>query len=188
MAKPCSVCAHREKSAIDLALARHVAVRALSKRYAVGVDSIYRHQKHHLPPQLRATLLAGPDLEVDLDKLRETESQSLLANLIALRRRLLSAVDVAEEHQDANMLARVASQIHTNLELTAKLLGDLGQGGTVVNNILIQPQYVEMRISLVDALRPYPEAARAVAATLHRIESKAADTITATANAREFAR
>ena len=38
-----------------------------------------------MPPQLRAKLIAGPSIEgVDLDKLRERESQSLLMNLIGL--------------------------------------------------------------------------------------------------------
>ena len=60
---------------------------ALARRYRLGPDSVYRHSKAHLPPQLRAALLAGPDLDIDLDRLRETESQSLLANLIAIRRR-----------------------------------------------------------------------------------------------------
>jgi hypothetical protein len=36
-----------------------------------------------------------------------------------------------------------------------------------------------MRIELVNALRPFPAAAQAVAAVLHQIESKAADAIKA---------
>jgi len=63
--------------------------------------------------------------------------------------------------------------------LTAKLLGDLGTGSTTITNILIQPAYVTMRVELVKALTPYPEAARAVAAVLHQIEDKAAADIAA---------
>ena len=175
----CTVCQHRERAGIDLALARGVSVRALVTRYKLGKDALYRHQKNHLPPQLRASLIAGPDLDIDLDKLRETESQSLLANLVALRGRLFSALDVGEEHGDVTMVARVASQLHANLELTGKLLGDLTSGHSSVTNILIAPQYVSLRIELVNALRPFPEAARAVANVLHTIESKAAADIAA---------
>jgi hypothetical protein len=112
---------------------------ALARRYRIGADSLYRHRKGHLPPQLRAALLAGPDIEIDLDKLRETESQSLLANLIAIRRRLFASLDAAEEHGDGNMISRVAGQLHHNLEITGKLLGDLGVGTTSITNILIVP-------------------------------------------------
>ena len=130
-----------------------MSVRALARRYKVGTDSLYRHSNNHLPPQLRASLIAGPDLDIDLDKLRETESQSLLANLVALRQRLFSSLDVAEEAGDGNMLSRLAGQLHNNLEITGKLLGDLGTGSTTINNVLVMPAYVEMRVELVRAWR-----------------------------------
>ena len=58
-----------------------------------------------MPPQLRATLLAGPSIEgIDLDKLRDNETQSLLPNLIALRGRLFASLDAAEEAGDATCL------------------------------------------------------------------------------------
>jgi hypothetical protein len=170
----CTVCTHREASNIDLALARGVSVTALSRRYKVSTDAIYRHSNNHLPPQLRAKLIAGPDIDIDLDRLRESESQSLLANLVALRHRLFAALDTAEEYGDANMLSRVSSQLHANLELTARLLGDLGVGGTTNINVLIQPQYIELRVALVSALASFPEAKQAVAQVLHQLESKAA--------------
>lgn len=37
------------------------------------------------------------------------------------------------------------------------------------------PEYLELRAALVRALAPYPDAKAAVAAVLHRIESKAAE-------------
>jgi hypothetical protein len=152
----------------------------LSRRYGLSTDILFRHRKAHIPPQLRARLLAGPDIEVDLDKLRETESQSLLANLVALRRRLFAALDLAEENGDGFMLTRVSSQLHVNLETTGKLLGDLGVGSTTtINNVLVLPAYIELRVGLVRALEGFPEARAAVAQVLHAIESKAAATIEA---------
>jgi hypothetical protein len=176
----CHCCAHREHTAIDVALARGVSVLALSRRYGLTTDSIYRHRKLHIPPQLKAKLLAGPDTSIDLDKLRETESQSLLANLIALRNRLFALFDYAEEQGDTHLLTRVSSQLHKNLQVTGELVGDLGAGSTTtINNVLIMPAYVEMRVELVKALAPFPEARAAVAQVLHQIENKAAADITA---------
>ncbi len=178
----CGVCNHRELAALDLALARGVSIRALCRRYRVSVDSLYRHKARHLPAQLKAKLLAGPSLAgVDLERLRADESQSLLMNLIALRNRLLSSLDTAEEHGDSGMVARVASQLHRNLEVTGELLGDLNAGSTTINNVLVLPAYIEMRVALVQALAPYPQARHAVAQVLSTIEAKAADTIKANA-------
>lgn len=179
----CKCCQHRERAALDLAIARGVSMRALSRRYKVTTWSLYRHAKSHLPPQLRAKLIAGPDLDIDLDRLRETESQSLLANLVALRHRLFSSLDVAEECGDSGMVARIAGQLHHNLEVTGRLLGDLAVGHTTITNVLIQPQYVQVRAVLIDALAPFPAARQAVATALHRIESQAAADVTAKAEA-----
>jgi hypothetical protein len=174
----CHVCKHRERAAIDLALARGVSPGALARRYGVGSDSLYRHSRNHLPAQLRAKLIAGPDLDIDLERLRETESQSLLMNLVALRRRLFHSFDVAEENGDSHMVSRIAAQLHRNMELVGRLLGDLSVGHTTTN-ILIQPQYVELRVALVNALAGFPEARQAVATVLHRLENKSAAAIEA---------
>jgi hypothetical protein len=145
----CKVCNHRERAAIELALARRVSVKALERRYGLHHDCFYRHAKGHMPAQLRARLLAGPDMPTDLEALKATESQSLLANLVAIRHRLFGALDSAEEADDRLMLVRTVAALHQNLELTGKLLGDLGIGHTNVTNVLIMPQYVEMRVALV---------------------------------------
>ena len=168
---------HRERASIDLGLARGVSVRALARRYRLGIRLADRHQKRHLPPQLRAKLLAGPDVVAgDLDRLRTDESASLLGGLVALRHRLFGSLDAAEEAGDATMVARVANQLHRNYELVAKLLGDLNTGRTTINNnMLVTPSYIELRIELVRALAPFPEARQAVAQVLHTIESAAAD-------------
>lgn len=178
----CSICNHRELAALNLAIARGVSAYALANRYGVSSDAVYRHAKRPncLPPQLRAKLLAGPSIEgVDLDKLKHTESQSILSNLIALRHRLFAALETAEEAGDSGMLARVAGQLHHNLELTGKLLGDLGVGSTTINNVLLVPAYVNMRVELVKALQPFPDARVAVAAVLAQLEGDAAKVIEA---------
>jgi hypothetical protein len=180
----CKACNHREHAGIDLALANGVAIAAVAQRYGLSVDTIYRHARNHIPAQLRAKLIAGPDLDIDLDKLRETESQSLLSNLIAIRRRLIGALDVAEEHS-LPLVPRIASALHQNLEITARLVGSLGVGNTTINNVLVMPAYIETRIALVDALAPFPEAKQAVAQALHAIKSKAA--VDVAADKRELA-
>lgn len=177
--RSCTVCQHRERAGIDLAIARGVSMNALAKRYGLGADSLGRHSRRHMPPQLRAALIAGPALDIDLDRLRETESQSLLVHLVSLRHRLFATLDLMEENGDAHGLATLSSQLHRNLEITGRLLGDLMVGNNSVTNILISPAYVELRHALVGALAGFPEARIAVAAVLHRLEGKAADAIRA---------
>lgn len=175
---PCTICTHRERAALDLALARGVAATALARRYELSPDALYRHRKAHLTPAVRVRLLAGPRLEgVDLEHLREAEGQSWLASLIAIRQRLFAALDLAEEAGDVNQIVRVTSQLHQNLSVVGQHLGELSVGNHTTN-ILIQPQYLNMRVAIVDVLRDFPQAAQAVAAVLVRLEEEAATEIT----------
>lgn len=176
----CLCCSHRERPAIDLALSRGVSAHAVGRRYGVGKDSAHRHFANHVPPQLRAKLLAGPDLDIDLDRLRETESQSLLMNLASLRARLFASLDLAEENGDGHMLAQLSGQLHRNIELVGKLVGELNTGNTSTVNIMLAPMYLELRHALFAALAPFGDARLAVAAAIHKLEARAADSIAAT--------
>ena len=72
--------------------------------------------------------------------------------------------------------------ITANLTLVAKLLGQLVQVHDVRHtNLLVPPDYLKLRSTLIAALRPFPDAARAVGEALHRLESDAALDITAAA-------
>lgn len=174
----CGVCKHRERAAIDLALASGVSVAGISARYRLGIDSVYRHRARHLPPQMRARLLQGPSIEgLDLDKLVATESQSWLANMVAARNRAVAQIEVAEDHSDSLMFDRAMGRFLQTMKLIGERLGELRVGTHIHQNILVQPVYVEMRVELVRALKPYPQAAQAVAAVLHSLESKAAKSI-----------
>jgi hypothetical protein len=62
------------------------------------------------------------------------------------------------------------------------MLGQLVQHHTVEHgNVLVTESYLRLRSTLIEALRPFPEAARAVGAALHRLESEAAADIRARA-------
>jgi len=118
--------------------------------FGMAADSPVRHAKGTFAAHLRASLIAGPDLAIDSTSARDGK-QSMLEPR-HLRGRLFQ-LDVAERRADGNMLARVAGQLHTIWTLRPGWLAAF-PGHTKINNVLIQPQYVSMRIELVNALRP----------------------------------
>jgi hypothetical protein len=169
----------------DLALGRPLA--RIARKYNISVAAAFRH-KAKLPPQLKAALAAHALRPAeDLEKLRIDESESLLCHLAAQRARLLLTQDACIEAEQFSLVAQLAHGIHRNLELVGKYLGEFASHSTqtTINNVLVLPAYVELRVELVNALRPFPDAARAVASVLHQIESKAADAIAA--DPRKFA-
>jgi lambda repressor-like predicted transcriptional regulator len=168
----CSVCAHQERRQIDLGLARGVSVTALSRQFSLSRDTLYRHLRlGHLPAQERAALVAGPDMGgLSLEQLQAREGASLLAHLVAIRNRLLNAMDLGERFADVALVTKATAQLHENLALTGRLVGQLATGSTTINNFLIQPEYVDFRTKLLKALAPFPEARVAVAAVLNSTE------------------
>jgi hypothetical protein len=79
---------------------------------------------------------------------------------------------------DVRAAVAVENAITGNLELVAKLLGQLVQRHEVTRtSVLISADYLELRSALLSALRSYPEAARAVGQALHELEAKAAKDI-----------
>src|SRR5262245_33441338 len=167
---------HPDRARIEFDLARGVPVRVVARKYNVSKDSAYRYLRK-MPPQFRAAhlgnlLKAGADLE----RLRVDESEGLLQNLATQRARLLLLQDHAMDTENGGLATQISGAIHRNLELIAKLLGELASHQVRTNiSVLVTPQYLELRAALVRALAPYPDAKAAVAAVLHQLESKAAE-------------
>lgn len=187
---PCHVCKHARRAELELLIARGVAISAISNRFDVSVASLYRHARRPtcMPPQLKAKLVAGPSLDgIDLDKVREGEATSLLLSLINQRNRIFAAFDSAEEVGHIGSIVRVSSELRSIQELIAKLVGQLGTGTTVNNNLFVLPSYIELRTAITRALANHPEARTSVAAALHTLESKAAKDIAAETQVLMFA-
>jgi hypothetical protein len=168
-----NVSRHEQRSQIERDLALGVPLRRLEKKYGVSVSALHRHKKK-LPPQYKNALL-GEALKrgVDLEKLRTEESEGLLVGLAAQRAKLLLAQDAALEAEQFQLATHISAQIHRNLELVGKYLGEFAHQVTSVS-VLVSPAYLELRSALLKALQPYPDARRAVADALHKIETDAA--------------
>lgn len=172
--RPGGVTIHPARAEIELQLAKAVPLRVLAKRYGLSPDALWRH-KARLPPQLKQALI-GKALKPDiaLDALRVEESESLLLNLQSQRIKLLKAQDTAIETEQLSILAAISAQIHRNLELVSRYLGLLVTHHQHTQiSILLAPEYLTLRATLVQSLAPYPEARHAVTEALQRIESAA---------------
>ena len=179
----CTICRHDKRHQIELGLVYRVPASVLARRFNVGEDSLHRHRQNHLSPQVMAAILAAQKpTDIDLEALQASESEGLLAQLVTQRARLQTHSEMATDLGDVRSAVACERAITSNLELVGKLLGQLVQRHEVRStNLLVSPDYLQLRSVLVSALAPFPEAARAVAAVLHQLESKAASDITANA-------
>ena len=84
----------------------------------------------------------------------------LLDQVGGLQRKTLEILTQAERVGNQRTMLLAVEQSRRNLELQAKLLGELKPGKTV--NILGMPEWLELKARLMAALQPYPEALAAV--------------------------
>ena len=82
-------------------------------------------------------------------------------------RRAAELRDQAEAAGDLRTALAAIREARGNLELLARLLGELQEQQVV--NILISPQWVTVRAAIVAALAPYPEARLAVSERLSNV-------------------
>ena len=172
----CHVCTHPRRPQIEIGLTYGQSVRVLAKRFGLSSHAVWRHSRNHLSPALRAAILvAQAPSKIDLEELRKSEAEGLLSHLVGQRARLQRLSELALETGGVPDATKVKARITANLELVARLLDQLSVHHVVDHrSVLITPDYIALRAAITQALRPFPDAARAVGQALHQLEEAAA--------------
>ena len=154
MPRHCSVCAHAERAAIDLALVEGDALRDVARRFGLSKDAAARHKADHLPATLTDAANADEAVrgETLLEKVRALEAQ---ARNIAAR---------ANKAGDLRTALTAVRDLTRLVELQARLAGDLIDAPTV--SVTLGADWTDMRATILSALAGYPEARVAVARAL----------------------
>jgi len=150
MPRRCTVCSHPEVEAINKALVVGEPYRSIAKRYEASESAMYRHQENHIP----TTLAKANEAE------EVAQADDLLGQVQDLQARTLAILEAAEETREHRTALAAIREARSNLELLAKLLGELDQRPQL--NILISPEWLELRAVIVGALEPYSDARGAV--------------------------
>ncbi len=153
MPRLCTVCSHPERGLIDDALLAGAAYRHIAARFNVSTGALQRHREH-IPFHL---LKAQDAAEV-------ARADTLLEQVKSLQARALTILDKAEASGDLRTALSAIREARGNLELLAKLLGELQQEGTI--NLVVAPEWLSLRAVVVEALAPYPQAREAVLGAL----------------------
>jgi hypothetical protein len=175
----CSCCSSVHRREIDLALVAKVSAPVIAARFGVSPDSVRRHSKRHLSAVQQAAAHLKPEA-IDLDQLRESEGSSLLGQLLAQRATLQTIGAAAFEAKNYQAAVAAERAVTNSLDLLSRVLGLIITKHEVKSTaLLISPDYLALRGCLIEALRPYPDAARAVGIALRSLEDKAAADIRA---------
>ncbi len=156
MARTCTVCVHDERHAIDVALVQRDPYRHIAARYSVSTGALQRHTREHIPE-----LLAKAK-----DAVEVAEADSLLSRVEGLYKRTEAILEAAERSGEWSTALGAIRECRGNLELLGRVTKELQDTPTF--NLTLNPEYLEVRALIVQALDPYPDARRAVAEALAR--------------------
>lgn len=163
---------HPQRAQIDFAIACGIEAPKIARKYGVHYKAVERRKKK-LPPQMLAAMLYRTDAtHIDLEALRKSESEGILQHLVCARGQIYDVMTACYEAGDFHAFWRGDARLSANLELTAKLLGDLSAGDVHMHvHLTSSPEYLRLRASLISILRRYPEVMAEVAEALRTIEA-----------------
>jgi hypothetical protein len=158
--RPCTVCSHDEAHQINLALIKPGATnRGIARRFSLDDEAVRRHRADHLPKLLVEASQA----------IKASNADDLLARMQAMIGRLEAFLDRAEADLDSVEFRGLAGEWRKQIELLAKLSGELAQEGAI--NVHLHPEWLQIKAVLIAALEPHPEARDDVVRALERIGS-----------------
>lgn len=159
MPRMCTVCAHAERAAIDRAMVARNAIPALSREYSLSEDALSRHKAIHLPLIL-----------VKAEAVREVaRADDLLLQANRLYTNAVEIMDAARGAGDGDLALKAIGAAGRILALLGELLGELDRRPVV--NLLLAPEWLQVRAVLLEALQPHPEARTAVSERLAALEA-----------------
>ena len=158
MPRTCTVCAHEDAVLINEALVLQKASnRSIAKQYGVNHNAVQRHREH-IPPLLVKAAEAEEIAQAD----------DLVHEIKTMVTRVRAFIDKAEAADDGPEFRAHAAEWRKQVELLAKIAGELAQEGATTNYVFVSPAATE---AIVSALRPYPEASYAVSDVLKELEA-----------------
>jgi hypothetical protein len=161
MPRTCTICSHTERSAIEAALVAGTSNRRIAAQFNIAEQSVRRHAGQHVKQQIAEHKDAREEAQA-LDVVRQ------LVSINGTTQAILAAVHKSRQY---NIALRAIDRVQRQLELQAKLLGQLDERSQV--NVLLAPEWIVIREVVLAALWPFVEARVAVAAALAELEMTA---------------
>ena len=158
MPRRCTICASDKLDEIDRMLVEgRKSRRKIASECGVSEASLRRHAGRHLPDALAVSAKAE----------RVANGDDLLNQVRDLQRRAVAILDRAETEGDHRVALAAIREARGCLELLGLLAGELQDRQTV--NVLINPQWVEIRGAILQALEPHAAARDAVTVALGKV-------------------
>lgn len=147
MAKPCMFCTHSDRQALEGALLRHeITQQQAADILGVNRSSVSRHMRTHVQKAVAEAISQDQELADGLNVTKQ---------LIEINKAAREILSEARAKGDNYMALAAIARVEKQLELQAKLLGDIATGINI--QIIQSPQFTEFKALILGILDTYPE-------------------------------
>jgi hypothetical protein len=171
----CSICQHEKRHEIEMLRAAGVSLDAIAAKVpGTHRDAVWRHWTRHVSEDIKAGYLADVSI-AEIAERDAKEGGSLLSYLSLVRTTLFNQMLLAASTNDGHRVAVLAGRAIEALKEIGKLTGELSQLSSLhvsTTNIAYvnSPAFAALEAMLLDRLRAYPDALRAVVEGLRQLE------------------
>ncbi len=149
----CSICSHPRVEEINRLIGENEKLADIARKLAVSQDALERHSSKCIIKALISTPNTKDVITGD----------NLLLQLHAVREKTLSLLDKAEQAANTRVYGAPVAylrEMREQVKLLAELEGRISSQPqvTIINN----PEWIELRTVIIQALDPFPEAKGAV--------------------------
>ena len=124
----CTICHHENRDAINHALIAGEPLRKISERNgkSVSVTALFRHKKDHIPATLAVARQAA----------EESQANTLYSRLRLVHQQTATILQEALASRSPNLALTAIARLEKQIELEAKLLGELDESVKVAVGIV----------------------------------------------------
>jgi hypothetical protein len=119
------------------------------------------YQKNKLPEKLSKS----KDLKTLADEIEQADihkGDTYLQLVIGLQKKALDALELQDASADPKSWAMISREARGYVELLGKALDRIRDTPQIQVNFIVDPQWIELRTMVINALEPFPDAREAV--------------------------
>ena len=154
MPRTCTICAHPQRTDIESAIASNTSYRTIAGRYGTSKSSVERHALGCVKQAIESSQQAR----------QAASGIDVVSQLKTINAVIWNIIKEARADKKNSMALFAVDRLLKQLELQSKLLGDLDERPQI--NLLVSPEWANVREIIFKALADFPEARIAVAQAL----------------------
>ena len=128
-------------------------------------DIRYQDLDYYKENKLPEILSNSKDLKALADAIESADihmGDTYLQLVIGLQKKALDALELQDANKDPKSWAMISREARGYVELLGKALDRIRDTPPVQVNLIVNPQWIELRTTIITVLEPYPDARQAV--------------------------